>query len=285
MTTQDVQGSLPDLADLPDLLSIQEEEGVEEDSLEFADESSEDSNTTKGESKEDVEPDYKALYEANQSKLKDLENRVKSQEGRNKAREARDSELTDIKNDIAAMTRTVTALVSSQAPGSTVDLEEEVGKIQNERTTEKAAQSLTAQYQTISAALAHAVHDDDDNLLLTKDQVAQVKVEWQSGIQTLKDSGYRDFNGLTNTVLSASKLIVSSERAKLKEEKETTKKSRKQADEDSGIGELDIGPGPGSGALNNLDDMSGMDLIREGMRAGKPRSRLFDPDPGNPSVR
>jgi len=283
MTTPGLQDPLPDLADLPDLLSVQGEEGVEEDSLEFAEDPSEDPNTPKEGPKEGKNPDYKALHEADQAKLKDLENRIKSQEGRNKAREARDSELTDIKNDIAAMTRTVTALVSSQAPGSTVDLEEEVGKIQNERNTAKATQSLTAQYETISTALAHAVHDDDDNLLLTKDQVAQIKVEWQTGVQTLKDSGYRDFNGLTNTVLSASKLIVASERAKLKEDKETAKKTRKQAEEDSGLGELDTGPS--SGSLNSLDEMSGMDLIREGMRAGKPRSRLFDTDPGNPSGR
>jgi hypothetical protein len=274
MTTPDLQDPLAHLVSLSKngFNSDQEEEG----SLEFADGTSEVTETDK-ESKPGEEADWKTRFEESEARFKSLEQKQKTQEGRTRVRESREKEIATLQTEMAGISKMVSAFVSAQAPDSTLDLGQEIGKIQNEQTRERATNILEAQYQRISEALAHSVHDDEDNLLLTKEQVEQVRGKWQDGLKSLKESGYRDFNGLTEVVLSASKLVVSNERATLKA---TSKKSReeeatakKAEEEETGVGELDTGPASGRSSV--LDDLSPLDLMKKGL-ASNSRSKLFD---------
>jgi len=277
MATPDLKDPLAHLADLSENGFNSDQSAPEESSLEFAEGTSTETESNKEPDKgTEKETDWKARFEESETRLKDLEQKQKTQDGRTRVREARENEITELKTEMAGISKMVSAFVSAQAPDSTLDLGQEIGKIQNEQTRERATGVLEAQYQRISEALAHSVHDDEDNLLLSKGQVEQVRGEWQAGLKSLKDSGYRDFNGLTEVVLSASKLVVSNERANLKEADKKTREeaatAKKAEEEESGLGELDTGPG--SGTLTNLDAMSGLDLIRKGLASGK-RSSIF----------
>lgn len=280
------------------LKSIQgtEEEAEQADKagdLEFAKDPSEESapsDDTKSETsdedadKKTEDPDYKALFEASEARAKTLENKAKTQEGRNKVQGKRDADIEELKRAQEATNKMVAAFVSASAPGSDVDLGQEIGKIQSDQATEVARSAIQAQFQTMSEALAHASHsegtdDDEGVLLLTKSQVEAIRVEWQAGKDAWIASGYRDPFGLTNTVLSASRMALETERANQKTKENTDKtekaKAKKDAQEESGEGELDIGPGQAR-ASADLEDMSARDLINMGL-AGEKQSRIFEP--------
>jgi len=296
MTTPNLEDL--DLATLPELASNQAVEGEEdnsEDTLEYAKDQSKESDpsddTSKSESQEtskqstdedskepdEKEPDYKALFEESEARAKSLENRVKTNEGRAKAQEARDAEIAKLSDGLAATTRMVQAFVSAQAPDSNVDLGQEITKIQGE--TAQAAQiaSIDRQTDTIKEALAQAAHDEEDNLLLTKEQVAEVAAEWKAAVKVLEDSKYRDFSALTETVLMTSKMAIANQRASLKtqETEAKTKKAeeKKESDAESGVGDLDLGPA--SGSASDLDSLSARELIERGLASDK-QSKVFD---------
>jgi small-conductance mechanosensitive channel len=206
------------------------------------------------------------LEEANASLVK-LQQQLKSSEGRLKSATpgVTKADLQDLRDDILA---TRTAMLSMVRHSGNEELTQEVTEGQTKSAVEKAQRNLTLQQETISNALVHAVHDEEGNLLITTDQVAEVKKLWN-------DAG-SDMTKLSMIIADAAKMVIVTEREKAKQttsdEQEAATKKRTEEEEESGAHELSM-TSIVSGTNTN-SNLSPLEKMSKGLQ-GKEKSTIF----------
>ena len=224
----------------------QEEESQEENEEE---ESSEDES---GE-----ETDYKALYEAEKSKLEKSENDRKSAVGNQRSQRERDDQMNNISDDVAGLAKTVGFLVRATSSDNVEGLQENVEKVQQEQAVRVASRGFEVAYDALYNRLADDVRDEDGNTVIDLDKDPEFVKAWTTAhaahdIATLTNlSAQKGSERLKVERENNRKLLADAKEAK-KEGKSTVKKKKAG---------MDLGPSTGGAA----GDTSGTDLFKKGL--------------------
>ena len=206
---------------------------------------------------ESEELDYKALYEAEKSKLEKSEGDRKSALGNQRLQSERDNQLNNISDDLSGLSKTVGLLIKSQASENVDGLQEEYDKSQVEYTTRIANRGFEVSYDALYNQLVDTVRDEDGNTVIDLEKDPEFVKAWASAHAS------QDIATLTN--LSAR---MQSERLRL--ERETNKKLLVDAKEAKKEGKsivkkkkagMDLGASTGGAA----GDTSGTDLFKKGL--------------------
>jgi len=218
------------------------------------------------ESTEAVDPSKK-LEEALAREAK-LQQQLKTTQGRLKAAEKPAISATDLQDIRDELKATQTALFSLVQHSGNEELAEEVSAQQVKSATERAQRTMTQQHQSISEALVRTVHDDDGNLLISQEQVEDIKKLWEAAES--------DIAKLSMVVSDAAKMVIVAERARVAEDAKTSKdeadKKRTEEEEESGEHELDMAAMvSGSDTISSL---SPLEKMAKGLQ-GQHKSSIF----------
>jgi hypothetical protein len=218
------------------------------------------------ESTEAVDPSKK-LEEALAREAK-LQQQLKTTQGRLKAAEKPAISATDLQDIRDELKATQTALFSLVQHSGNEELAEEVSAQQIKSATERAQRTMTQQHQSISEALVRTVHDDDGNLLISQEQVEDIKKLWEAAES--------DIARLSMVVSDAAKMVIVAERARVAEATKTAKdeadKQRTQEEEESGVHELDM-----AAMVSGSDTISGLSPLEKMSKGlqGQQKSSIF----------
>ena len=219
-----------------------------------------------GESTEVGDPSKK-LEEALAREAK-LQQQLKTTQGRLKAAEKPTISATDLQDIRDELKATQTALFSLVQHSGNEELAEEVSAQQIKSATERAQRTMTQQHQSISEALVRTVHDDDGNLLISQEQVEDIKKLWEAAES--------DIASLSMVVSDAAKMVIVAERAKGAEASKTAKdeadKQRTQEEEESGEHELEM-----AAMVSGSDTLSGLSPLEKMAKGlqGQQKSSIF----------
>jgi hypothetical protein len=197
-----------------------------------------------------------------------LQQQLKTTQGRLKAAEKPAISATDLQDIRDELKATQTALFSLVQHSGNEELAEEVSAQQIKSATERAQKTMTQQHQSISEALVRTVHDDDGNLLISQEQVEDIKKLWEAAES--------DIARLSMVVSDAAKMVIVAERARVAEDAKTAKdeadKQRTQEEEESGVHELDM-----AAMVSGSDTISGLSPLEKMSKGlqGQQKSSIF----------
>lgn len=197
-----------------------------------------------------------------------LQQQLKTTQGRLKAAEKPAISATDLQDIRDELKATQTALFSLVQHSGNEELAEEVSAQQIKSATERAQKTMTQQHQSISEALVRTVHDDDGNLLISQEQVEDIKKLWEAAES--------DIARLSMVVSDAAKMVIVAERARVAEDAKTSKeeadKKRTQEEEESGEHELDM-----AAMVSGSDTISGLSPLEKMSKGlqGQQKSSIF----------
>jgi len=204
------------------------------------------------EAEPEPEPDWKAQAETTAATLAQLQQELKTEQGRSRKRDDQDSAIAGIGDRIIAMEQSNAALIKALAAGDTQNLPNQLNQIQAQSQNTQRSRAYQTQYDVLTQQLRQATLDSDGNTILdlyNAPELEEVRAKWVDANKK------HSLAGLYSTLVQAHEVTRQAERTQAKQTNDTVRdEERKMANqrlEEAGIYDLDTGPARGGGAAQD----------------------------------